>query len=159
MKGNAEKKVELSLLGVAKALKQDVQIGAGGDGGDDEVKLLKCRVKFTSKVTLDMREASRERTFQDSTLPPEKFNSQGRVITGEMPVLYPIGFCKDENGEVILTEGTHCMIAGNFTTVFGGANCAECAAAYDKAVAEGRTVWMTPTLSQNGKWWMNFSVE
>lgn len=153
MKGSPDP-VELSLLGIAKALKQDVQIDL-----EEKARPPKCRVKFNSETALNMREASRERTFQDATLPPEKFNAQGRVITGKMPVLYPIGFKKGKNGEIILTEGTHCMIAGNFTTVFGGANCAECAAAYDKVVAEGRTVWMTPTLSQNGKWWMNFSIE
>ena len=156
MKGNEKETVEVSLLGVAKALSQDVQVDLSEEGGSLPRKY---RVKFGPETMLNMREASRERTFQDVTLPPEKFNSQGRVITGKMPVLYPIGFEKDENDEVVLTMGNHCMIAGNFTTVFGGANCAECANAYDKAIKEGHDVWVTPTLSQNGKWWMNFSIE
>lgn len=158
MKGNSEKKVELSLLGIAKALKQDVDIELGDV---DKTSPKKYRVIFTSEVTLDMREASRERRqdAQDFNLPPEKINAQGRVITGEMPVLFPIGFKKNDKDEVILTEGTHCMIAGNFTSVFSGTNCAECASAYDEAVKSGKTVWVTPTFSQNGKWWMQFSVE
>lgn len=158
MKGNSEKKVELSLLGIAKALKQDVGIELGDA---DKTAPKKYRVVFPSEVTLDMRESSRERKTDGSeyNLPPEKINAQGRVITGEMPVLFPIGFEKDAKDEVILTKGTHCMIAGNFTSVFSGTNCAECANAYDKAVREGKTVWVTPTFSQNGKWWMQFSVE
>lgn len=156
MKGNSEKKVELSLLGVAKALLQDVGIELSDA---DKTSPKKFKVQFTSNVTLDMREASRERRPDDFNISPSRVNSQGRVITGEMPVLFPIGFKKDDNDEIILTEGTHCMIAGNFTSVFGGANCAECAAAYNKAVSEGKTVWMTPTFSASGKWWMSFIVE
>lgn len=158
MKGNSEKKVELSLLGIAKALKQDVGIELGDV---DKTSPKKYRVEFTANVMLDMREASRERRQDqaDFNLPAEKINSQGRVITGEMPVLFPIGFIKNDKGEIILTEGKHCMIAGNFTNVFGGTNCEECANAYDAAIREGKTVWVTPTFSQNGKWWMQFSAE
>ena len=156
MKGNQEKKVELSLLGVAKALMQDVGIELGDV---DKTSPKRYQVRFTSNVTLDMREASRERRPDDFNISPDKLNAQGRVITGEMPVLFPIGFKKDDKGEIILTEGPHCMIAGNFTSVFGGTNCAECATAYDKAVSEGKTVWMTPTFSASGKWWMSFSAE
>ena len=160
MKGNAKDTVELSLLGVAKALAQDVDIDLSASTNVEEVLPQgRCRVVLPDKVTLVTRESSREKTYQDNALPPEKFNSQGRVITGRMPVLFPIGFQKLDDGEIILTEGNHCMIAGNFTSVFGGTNCAECAAAFDKAVADGKTVWMTPTFSQNGKWWMNFSAE
>ena len=160
MKGNAKDTVELSLLGVAKALSQDVNIDLSASTNVEEVLPQgKCRVVFSDRVTLVTRDSSRERTYQDNNLPPEKFNSQGRVITGKMPVLFPIGFQKLESGEVILTDGNHCMIAGNFTSVFGGTNCGECAASYNKAVADGKTVWVTPTLSQNGKWWLNFSVE
>lgn len=156
MKGNVEKTVELSLLGVAKALQQDVEVVLGDA---DKTSPKKYRVVFPSDITLDTREASRERRPDDFNLSPDRFNSQGRVITGEMPVIFPIGFKRDDKGEIVLTEGVHCMIAGNFTSVFGGANCAECAAAYNKAIAEGKTVWVTPTFSANGKWWMQFSIE
>ena len=74
MKGNVEKTVELSLLGVAKALQQDVEVVLGDA---DKTSPKKYRVVFPSDITLDTREASRERRPDDFNLSPDRFNSHG----------------------------------------------------------------------------------
>lgn len=162
MKGNSEKTVELSLLGVAKALAADVNVVLPTNGASVSSGTYKYRVDLTENVNLDTRESSRAREINEFVA-PEKLNAQGRVITGEMPVLFPVGFktIKDSKGEdeIVFTEGTHCMIAGNFTTVFSGTTCAECAASYNKAIADGKKVWVQATFSASGKWWLEFSVE
>lgn len=155
MKGT-NNEVSLSLLGLEKMLKADL--------GEALVEDTEFVVKFPESVELTTRQMSRELTADEQLLQRThqlgiELTPDGRVPNGEAPILVGVGFTKDKDGKVVFGGGNHVTIAGNFTTVFAGKTCKECAEAYDKAINEGKTVVMKATRSARGKIWSEFSTK
>lgn len=149
MKANektAAEAVEISLLGLAKAFTADAK--------GDIVKDTKFPVDFGAKVELTAREMTRE--FNRAMDDPSKVNADGRIPTGKAPVLVGVGFSEDGTK---FGDGTHAMIAGNFTSVFTGATYGECVSSFNKAINDGKNIFMTVRESKKGKFYMEFSIE
>ena len=149
MKGT-NNEVSLSLLGLEKMYKADL--------GEALVENTEFAVEFTESVELTTRQMSRELTADEQLLQRThqlgiELTPDGRVPNGEAPILVGVGFDKDDDGNVVFGAGNHVMIAGNFATVFAGKTCKECAAAYDKAVSDGKKVVMKATKSARGNFW------
>lgn len=155
MKGS-ENEVSLSLLGLEKMYKADL--------GSALVENTEFAVSFPDSVELTTRQMSRELTADEQLLQRThqlgiELTPDGRVPNGEAPILVGVGFNKDKDGNVVFGGGNHVMIAGNFATIFAGKTCKECAAAYDKAVSNGKEIVMRATKSAKGKIWSEFGIK
>jgi hypothetical protein len=148
MKANektAAEAVEISLLGLAKAFTADAK--------GDITEGTKFPVSFSPNVELTAREMTREATRMDD---PSKVNADGRIPTGKAPVLVGVGFTEDG---AKFKDGAHAMIAGNFTSVFTGTTYGECVGSFNKAINEGKNIFMTAKKSAKGKLYMEWSIE
>lgn len=148
MKANekaAAEAVEISLLGLAKAFTADAK--------SDIVEGTKFPVSFGANVELTAREMTREATRMDD---PSKVNADGRVATGKAPVLVGVGFAEDGKE---FGDGVHAMIAGNFTSVFTGTTYGECVSSFNKAINDGKIIFMTAKKSKKDKFYMEWSIE
>ena len=150
MKGT-KNTVELSLLGLEKMLKQDVN--------EVIVEGKKFAVSLPDSVELTTRQMTREATPDEIRMRVEGLTPDNRVPSGDAPILVGVGFIKDANGEITFGGGGHVLIAGNFASVFMGHTCEECAEAYNKAIHDNKKVILTTRKSAKGKWWGEFSVE
>ena len=150
MKGT-KNTVELSLLGLEKMLKQDINevITEGKE----------FAVSLPNSVELTTRQMTREATPDEIRMRVEGLTPDNRVPSGEAPILVGVGFTKDANGDITFGGGGHVLIAGNFASVFMGHTCEECAEAYNKAIRDNKKVILTTRKSAKGKWWGEFSVE
>ena len=149
MKGT-KNTVELSLLGLEKMLKQDVnEVITEGK---------KYAVSLPDSVELTTRQMTREATPDEIRMRVEGLTPNNRIPSGEAPILVGVGFIKDANGDITFGGGGHVLIAGNFASVFMGHTCEECAEAYNKASKDNK-VFLTTSKSTRGKWWGEFSVE
>ena len=149
MKGT-KNTVELSLLGLEKMLKQDIN--------EAIVEGKKYAVSLPDSVELTTRQMTREATPDEIRMRVEGLTPDNRVPSGEAPILVGVGFIKDATGDITFGGGGHVLIAGNFASVFMGHTCEECAEAYNKAVKD-KKVFLTTRKSAKGKWWGEFSVE
>lgn len=150
MKGT-KNTVELSLLGLEKMLKQDInEVITEGKG---------FTVSLPDSVELTTRQMTREATPDEIRMRVEGLTPDNRVPSGEAPILVGVGFTKDNNGNITFGGGGHVLIAGNFASVFMGHTCEECAEAYNKAIHDNKKVILTTRKSAKGKWWGEFSVE
>ena len=149
MKGT-KNTVELSLLGLEKMLKQDVN--------EVIVEGKKYAVSLPDSVELTTRQMTREATPDEIRMRVEGLTPDNRVPSGEAPILVGVGFIKDANGDITFGGGGHVLIAGNFASVFMGHTCEECAEGYNKA-SKDKKVFLTTRKSARGKWWGEFSVE
>ena len=149
MKGT-KNTVELSLLGLEKMLKQDVN--------EAIVEGKKFAVSLPDSVELTTRQMTREATPDDIGMRDDGLSPDSRVPSGEAPILVGVGFIKDVNGDITFGGGGHVLIAGNFASVFMGHTCEECAEEYNKA-SKDKKVFLTTRKSARGKWWGEFSVE
>ena len=150
MKGT-KNTVELSLLGLEKMLKQDVN--------EAIVEGKKYAVSLPDSVELTTRQMTREATPDEIRMRVEGLTPDNRVPSGEAPILVGVGFTKDKDGNITFGSGGHVLIAGNFASVFMGHTCEECAEAYNKAIHDNKKVILTTRKSAKGKWWGEFSVE
>ena len=150
MKGT-KNTVELSLLGLEKMLKQDInEVITEGKG---------FTVSLPDSVELTTRQMTREATPDEIRMRVEGLTPDNRVPSGEAPILVGVGFTKDKDGNITFGGGGHVLIAGNFASVFMGHTCEECAGAYNKAIHDNKKVILTTRKSAKGKWWGEFSVE
>ena len=150
MKGT-KNTVELSLLGLEKMLKQDInEVITEGKG---------FTVSLPDSVELTTRQMTREATPDEIRMRVEGLTPDNRVPSGEAPILVGVGFTKDKDGIITFGGGGHVLIAGNFASVFMGHTCEECAEAYNKAIHDNKKVILTTRKSAKGKWWGEFSVE
>ena len=149
MKGT-KNPVELSLLGLEKMLKQDVN--------ETIVEGKKFAVSLPDNVELTTRQMTREATPDEIRMRVEGLTPDNRVPSGEAPILVGVGFVKDAKGDITFGGGGHVLIAGNFASVFMGHTCEECAEEYNKA-SKDKKVFLTTRKSARGKWWGEFSVE
>lgn len=150
MKGT-KNTVELSLLGLEKMLKQDInEVITEGK---------KFAVSLPDSVELTTRQMTREATPDEIRMRVEGLTPDNRVPSGEAPILVGVGFTKDKDGNITFGGGGHVLIAGNFASVFMGHTCEECAEAYNKATHDNKKVILTTRKSAKGKWWGEFSVE
>ena len=149
MKGT-KNAVELSLLGLEKMLKQDVN--------EVIVESKKYAVSLPDSVELTTRQMTREATPDEIRMRVEGLTPDNRVPNGEAPILVGVGFFKDANGNITFGGGGHVFIAGNFASVFMGHTCEECAEEYNRA-SQDKKVFLTTRKSARGKWWGEFSVE
>ena len=150
MKGT-KNPVELSLLGLEKMLKQDInEVITEGKG---------FTVSLPDSVELTTRQMTREATPDEIRMRVEGLTPDNRVPSGEAPILVGVGFTKDKDGNITFGGGGHVLIAGNFASVFMGHTCEECAEAYNKAIHDNKKVILTTRKSAKGKWWGEFSVE
>ncbi len=150
MKGT-KNTVELSLLGLEKMLKQDInEVITEGKG---------FTVSLPDSVELTTRQMTREATPDEIRMRVEGLTPDNRVPSGEAPILVGVGFTKDKDGNITFGGGGHVLIAGNFASVFMGHTCEECAEAYNKAIHDNKKVILTTRKSAKGKWWGEFSVE
>lgn len=150
MKGT-KNTVELSLLGLEKMLKQDInEVITEGK---------RFAVSLPDSVELTTRQMTREATPDEIRMRVEGLTPDNRVPSGEAPILVGVGFTKDKDGNITFGGGGHVLIAGNFASVFMGHTCEECAEAYNKAVHDNKKVILTTRKSAKGKWWGEFSVE
>lgn len=150
MKGT-KNTVELSLLGLEKMLKQDInEVITEGKG---------FAVSLPDSVELTTRQMTREATPDEIRMRVEGLTPDNRVPSGEAPILVGVGFTKDKDGNITFGGGGHVLIAGNFASVFMGHTCEECAEAYNKAIHNNKKVILTTRKSAKGKWWGEFSVE
>lgn len=150
MKGT-KNTVELSLLGLEKMLKQDVN--------EAIVEGKEFAVSLPDNVELTTRQMTREATPDEIRMRVEGLTPDNRVPNGEAPILVGVGFVKDANGDITFGGGGHVLIAGNFASAFMGHTCAECAEAYNKAIKDNKKVVLTTRKSTRGKWWGEFSVK
>ena len=150
MKGT-KNTVELSLLGLEKMLKQDIN--------EAIVEGKKYAVSLPDSVELTTRQMTREATPDEIRMRVEGLTPDNRVPSGEAPILVGVGFTKDKDGNITFGGGGHVLIAGNFASVFMGHTCEECAEAYNKAIHDNKKVILTTRKSAKGKWWGEFSVE
>ena len=149
MKGT-KNTVELSLLGLEKMLKQDVnEVITEGK---------KYPVSLPDSVELTTRQMTREATPDEIRMRVEGLTPDNRVPNGEAPILVGVGFTKDANGDITFGGGGHVLIAGNFASVFMGHTCEECADEYNRA-SQDKKVFLITRKSARGKWWGEFSVE
>ena len=150
MKGT-KNTVELSLLGLEKMLKQDVNevITEGKE----------FAVSLPDNVELTTRQMTREATPDEIRMRVEGLTPDNRVPNGEAPILVGVGFIKDSEGNTTFGGGGHVLIAGNFASVFMGHTCEECAMAYNQAIHDNKKVVLTIRKSTRGKWWGEFSVK
>ena len=150
MKGT-KNTVELSLLGLEKMLKQDINevITEGKE----------FAVSLPDSVELTTRQMTREATPDEIRMRVEGLTPDNRVPSGEAPILVGVGFTKDKNGNITFGGGGHVLIAGNFASVFMGHTCEECAEAYNKAIHDNKKIILTTRKSAKGKWWGEFSIE
>lgn len=150
MKGT-KNTVELSLLGLEKMLKQDVNevITEGKE----------FAVSLPDSVELTTRQMTREATPDEIRMRVEGLTPDNRVPSGEAPILVGVGFTKDKDGNITFGGGGHVLIAGNFASVFMGHTCEECAEAYNKAIHDNKRIILTTRKSAKGKWWGEFSIE
>lgn len=150
MKGT-KNTVELSLLGLEKMLKQDInEVITEGKG---------FTVSLPDSVELTTRQMTREATPDEIRMRVEGLTPDNRVPSGEAPILVGVGFTKDKDGNITFGGGGHVLIAGNFASVFMGHTCEECAEAYNKAIHDNKKVILTTRKSAKGKWWGEFSIE
>lgn len=150
MKGT-KNTVELSLLGLEKMLKQDInEVITEGKG---------FTVSLPDSVELTTRQMTREATPDEIRMRVEGLTPDNRVPSGEAPILVGVGFTKDKGGNITFGGGGHVLIAGNFASVFMGHTCEECAEAYNKAIHDNKKVILTTRKSAKGKWWGEFSVK
>ena len=149
MKGT-KNTVELSLLGLEKMLKQDAS--------EEIIEGKKYAVSLPDSVELTTRQMTREANPDEIRMRVEGLTPDNRVPNGEAPILVGVGFIKDANGNITFGGGGHVLIAGNFTSVFMGHTCEECAEAYNRASITSK-VFLTIRKSARGKWWGEFSVE
>lgn len=150
MKGT-KNTVELSLLGLEKMLKQDInEVITEGKG---------FTVSLPDSVELTTRQMTREATPDEIRMRVEGLTPDNRVPSGEAPILVGVGFTKDKDGNITFGGGGHVLIAGNFASVFMGHTCEECAEAYNKAIHDNKKIILTTRKSAKGKWWGEFSVE
>ena len=150
MKGT-KNTVELSLLGLEKMLKQDInEVITEGKG---------FTVSLPDSVELTTRQMTREATPDEIRMRVEGLTPDNRVPSGEAPILVGVGFTKDKDGNITFGGGGHVLIAGNFASVFMGHTCEECAEAYNKTIHDNKKVILTTRKSAKGKWWGEFSVE
>lgn len=150
MKGT-KNTVELSLLGLEKMLKQDInEVITEGKG---------FVVSLPDSVELTTRQMTREATPDEIRMRVEGLTPDNRVPSGEAPILVGVGFTKDKDGNITFGGGGHVLIAGNFASVFMGHTCEECAEAYNKAIHDNKKIILTTRKSAKGKWWGEFSVE
>lgn len=150
MKGT-KNTVELSILGLEKMLKQDInEVITEGKG---------FTVSLPDSVELTTRQMTREATPDEIRMRVEGLTPDNRVPSGEAPILVGVGFTKDKDGNITFGGGGHVLIAGNFASVFMGHTCEECAEAYNKAIHDNKKVILTTRKSAKGKWWGEFSVE
>lgn len=150
MKGT-KNTVELSLLGLEKMLKQDInEVITEGK---------KYAVSLPDSVELTTRQMTREATPDEIRMRVEGLTPDNRVPSGEAPILVGVGFTKDKDGNITFGGGGHVLIAGNFASVFMGHTCEECAEAYNKAIHDNKKVILTTQKSAKGKWWGEFSIE
>ena len=150
MKGT-KNTVELSLLGLEKMLKQDVnEVITEGK---------KYAVSLPDNVELTTRQMTREATPDEIRMRVEGLTPDNRVPSGEAPILVGVGFTKDKDGNITFGGGGHVLIAGNFASVFMGHTCEECAEAYNKAIHDNKKIILTTRKSAKGKWWGEFSIE
>lgn len=149
MKGT-KNTVELSLLGLEKMLKQDIN--------EAIVEGKKYAVSLPGSVELTTRQMTREATPDEIRMRVEGLTIDNRVPSGEAPILVGVGFTKDANGDITFGGGGHVLIAGNFASVFMGHTCEECAEAYN-TTSKDKKVFLTTRKSAKGKWWGEFSVE
>lgn len=149
MKGT-NRPIELSLLGLEKMLKQDIN--------ETIEEGRKFAVSLPDSVELTTRQMTREATADEIRMRVEGLTPDNRVPSGEAPILVGVGFTKDANG-VTFGGGGHVLIAGNFASVFMGHTCEECAAAYNKAKDKNKKIFLTTRKSARGKWWGEFSIE
>lgn len=150
MKGT-KKQIVLSLLGLEKMLKQDIN-EVIVEGKKYVVSLPDDSVELTT------RQMTREATPDEIRMRVEGLTPDNRVPSGEAPILVGVGFVKDTDGNITFGGGGHVLIAGNFASVFMGHTCEECAEAYNK-VSKDKKVFLTTRKSARGKWWGEFSVE
>lgn len=150
MKGT-KNTVELSLLGLEKMLKQDINevITEGKE----------FAVSLPDSVELTTRQMTREATPDEIRMRVEGLTPDNRVPNGEAPILVGVGFTKDKDGNITFGGGGHVLIAGNFASVFMGHTCEECAEAYNKAIHDNKKIILTTRKSAKGKWWGEFSIE
>lgn len=150
MKGT-KNTVELSLLGLEKMLKQDINevITEGKE----------FAVSLPDSVELTTRQMTREATPDEIRMRVEGLTPDNRVPSGEAPILVGVGFTKDKDGNITFGGGGHVLIAGNFASVFMGHTCEECAEAYNKAIHDNKNIILTTRKSAKGKWWGEFSIE
>ena len=150
MKGT-KNTVELSLLGLEKMLKQDInEVITEGK---------RFAVSLPDSVELTTRQMTREATPDEIRMRVEGLTPDNRVPSGEAPILVGVGFTKDKDGNITFGGGGHVLIAGNFASVFMGHTCEECAEAYNKTIHNNKKVILTTRKSAKGKWWGEFSVE
>ena len=150
MKGT-KNTVELSLLGLEKMLKQDVnEVITEGK---------KYAVSLPDSVELTTRQMTREATPDEIRMRVEGLTPDNRVPSGEAPILVGVGFTKDKDDNITFGGGGHVLIAGNFASVFMGHTCEECAEAYNKAIHDNKKIILTTRKSAKGKWWGEFSIE
>ena len=150
MKGT-KNTVELSLLGLEKMLKQDInEVITEGKG---------FTVSLPDSVELTTRQMTREATPDEIRMRVEGLTPDNRVPSGEAPILVGVGFTKDKDGNITFGGGGHVLIAGNFASVFMGHTCEECAEAYNKAIHDNKKIILTTRKSAKGKWWGEFSIE
>lgn len=147
MKANektAAEAVEISLLGLAKAFTADAK--------GDITEGTKFPVSFGANVELTARMMTREaRTDTERLKYPD-----GRVPTNNAPVLVGVGFSEDGTK---FGDGVHAMIAGNFTSVFTGTTYGECVGSFNKAINDGKNIFMVAKKSAKGKLYMEWSIE
>ena len=150
MKGT-KNTVELSLLGLEKMLKQDInEVITEGK---------RFAVSLPDSVELTTRQMTREATPDEIRMRVEGLTPDNRVPSGEAPILVGVGFTKDKDGNITFGGGGHVLIAGNFASVFMGHTCEECAEAYNKAIHDNKKIILTTRKSAKGKWWGEFSME
>ena len=150
MKGT-KNTVELSILGLEKMLKQDInEVITEGKG---------FTVSLPDSVELTTRQMTREATPDEIRMRVEGLTPDNRVPSGEAPILVGVGFTKDKDGNITFGGGGHVLIAGNFASVFMGHTCEECAEAYNKAIHDNKKIILTTRKSAKGKWWGEFSIE
>ena len=142
--------IELSLLGLEKMLKQDLN--------EVIVEGNKYAVSLPDSVELTTRQMTREATPDEIRMRVEGLTPDNRVPSGEAPILVGVGFTKNKTSGITFGGGGHVLIAGNFASVFMGHTCEECAEAYNKA-SKNKKVYLTTRKSARGKWWGEFSVE